>query len=507
MDLDSLVERQLLPPLTDEQFRALKADIAARGVLVPIVVTRGGVVIDGHHRLRAVRELVSEGRPVPSPPLAVVDGRLDEAEERAMARALNLARRQLTSAEKRALIAEQLKETPDRSDRWVARNLGVDHKTVGAVRRRLVAEGVLAGGVGETEGDERFVSVRFRTGTRAGVRHGAIADRYLEPPFTALNARSGRWRAREGLWKAWLGYPPLPRPRQRAIADPPFQLYNLKKSIRDDLTTGEVAERWTAPPWQADHRSLFDPYLCELIYRWFCPPRGAVLDPFAGAATRGAVAAALGLRYVGVDLSAEQVEANERWWGRLVGGSPGGSPRPLPTGLGLGDRPTGEARWVQGDARELDRLVEGRFDLVFTCPPYHDLERYTDDPRDLSNCPTYEDFLSSLAAAFRAALSRLRDDRFVVVVVGDARRQGGDGRRYELHPIVADTVKTLQSLGVLPWNHAVVATEAGYAALKMGVTFEASRKMPVTHSHVLVGWKGDPARVPGYDEDFPGVGP
>jgi DNA modification methylase len=47
--------------------------------------------------------------------------------------------------------------------------------------------------------------------------------------------------------------------------------------------------------------------LCEIAYRWFCPPGGTVLDPFAGGSVRGIVAAKLGRRYFGVDLRAEQV--------------------------------------------------------------------------------------------------------------------------------------------------------------------------------------------------------
>ena len=57
--------------------------------------------------------------------------------------------------------------------------------------------------------------------------------------------------------------------------------------------------------------SIFDLVLCELVYRWFCPPAGLVLDPFAGGSVRGIVASKLGRRYCGVDLSARQIEANE----------------------------------------------------------------------------------------------------------------------------------------------------------------------------------------------------
>lgn len=42
--------------------------------------------------------------------------------------------------------------------------------------------------------------------------------------------------------------------------------------------------------------SKFDPTVCELLLRWFCPKGGLVLDPFAGGVTRGAVAALMGFQ-------------------------------------------------------------------------------------------------------------------------------------------------------------------------------------------------------------------
>jgi hypothetical protein len=62
---------QLLPPLSDEEYRALKADITARGVMVPIERDEEGNVVDGHHRLRALGELRAEGHVLPDAPSIV----------------------------------------------------------------------------------------------------------------------------------------------------------------------------------------------------------------------------------------------------------------------------------------------------------------------------------------------------------------------------------------------------------------------------------------------------
>ena len=56
--------------------------------------------------------------------------------------------------------------------------------------------------------------------------------------------------------------------------------------------------------------SIFDPVLCELMYRWFCPDGGSILDPFAGGSVRGIVANYLGYHYSGIDIRQEQVDSN-----------------------------------------------------------------------------------------------------------------------------------------------------------------------------------------------------
>lgn len=127
---------QLLPPLRRDEYDLLRASIAESGVLVPVEQDENGVLLDGHHRMRAMRELRAEGHDVPDPPVIVRVG-LSEAEKRSHVRALNLNRRHLSAAQRRAIIEEQLSDTPERSDRSIAHELNVSPTTVGMVRRRL----------------------------------------------------------------------------------------------------------------------------------------------------------------------------------------------------------------------------------------------------------------------------------------------------------------------------------------------------------------------------------
>jgi ParB-like chromosome segregation protein Spo0J len=124
---------QLLPALSAEEFAALRADISAHGIRVPVDVDEFGQLLDGHHRQQIAAEL---GIPCPT---RVVAG-LTEDDKRHHALAVNLARRHLSQSDKRALIAAEIEHDESRSDRQIARIVGVDHKTVGAVRRALRGE-------------------------------------------------------------------------------------------------------------------------------------------------------------------------------------------------------------------------------------------------------------------------------------------------------------------------------------------------------------------------------
>lgn len=126
---------QVMPDLAPEDFSALKADIAERGVLVPVEYDEDGNILDGHHRVEACEQLGLSDWP------RFVRKGLSEAEKRQHARQLNLARRHLNREQKRGLISEQLRETPEKSNRQVAYGLGVSHPTVANVRRELEESG------------------------------------------------------------------------------------------------------------------------------------------------------------------------------------------------------------------------------------------------------------------------------------------------------------------------------------------------------------------------------
>jgi len=125
---------QLLPDMGPAEFEALRADIAERGVVVPIDIDEAGEIIDGHHRYRAWLALKKN-----EPPPTIVREGLSYQDKRAFARKNNILRRHLTREQVRAIVAAQLKDTPQWADNRIAKEIGVDGKTVEDVRAGLLS--------------------------------------------------------------------------------------------------------------------------------------------------------------------------------------------------------------------------------------------------------------------------------------------------------------------------------------------------------------------------------
>ncbi len=217
----------VLPPLSPEGREGLRASIVVSGVVVPIVVWPKGktnFIIDGSYRKKIADELGYE-----CPELVRSD--LTEEEARIIARALNLARRQLDRGQKRQVIADQLQETPDRSARWVAKMLGVDHKTVISVRDELQSGGEsphlhnLVGGDGKSYPSHSLSTSlppvnheRYTPPELTEMVRRVLGGIDLDPDSSAeankvVNAKAFFTKRNDGLKKRWHG---------RVFLNPPF---------------------------------------------------------------------------------------------------------------------------------------------------------------------------------------------------------------------------------------------------------------------------------------------
>lgn len=214
--------------------------------------------------------------------------------------------------------------------------------------------------------------------------------------------------------------------------------------------------------------SIFDPVLCELAYRWFTAPGMRVLDPFAGGSVRGIVAAFLERYYLGVDLRGSQIEANKEQGKEIVR-----APRFMPA-------------WLAGDSREvLAKAPRESVDFVWSCPPYADLEVYSDDPRDISGM-SYYDFLAAHDEIVAKACAALKPNRFAAWVISDVRDKRGVYRG-----LPAAAVESFRTAGLALYNEAVILDPVGSAAVRAGRIFLGGRKLTRMHQFLLVFVKGD----------------
>lgn len=161
----------------------------------------------------------------------------------------------------------------------------------------------------------------------------------------------------------------------------------------------------------------------------------------------------------------------------------------VPAALVVGEREPVAPTWLCGDALEVVPGLEAGYDLFFTCPPYADLEQYSEDPRDLSNM-SYPAFMDAWRRIVAAGCAKLRPNRFAVVVVGNTRDKAG-----AYHDFVGDTTRAFQEAGLCLYNEAMLITAVGSMPMRASYQFARGRKLTKGHQNVLVFYKGSLANM------------
>ncbi len=291
-----------------------------------------------------------------------------------------------------------------------------------------------------------------------GDNYGNMRDIFLYPPFSIINAREGEWQERKKYWMAM----------------------GISSEIGRDIKPTSVSEN--CPAYMADRGnneggSIFDPALTELLYTWFSPKGCTILDPFAGGSVRGIVASKLKRNYIGIDLRKEQIDANIEQAKIICNDF--------------------TPQWICEDSLNIKDVVNVKADLIFTCPPYADLEVYSNDLRDISN-KKYGDFITLYRQIIKNTVDLLNNDRFICIIVGEVRDKK-TGIYYEFVP---DTIEAFKDAGCFYYNELILITCVGSLPLRAGKAFKASRKIGKTHQNILVFCKGNPKKASEYCGDI-----
>ena len=270
------------------------------------------------------------------------------------------------------------------------------------------------------------------------VKDELLRDKFIEPPFSILDTKSGNWQKRKRLW---IGK-------------------GLKSEVGRDakvINMDTVAKEKNS----AEYVSVFDPALCEVLYHWFCKDGGNILDPFAGGSVRGIVANYLGYKYTGIDIRQEQIDSNREQAMDI---------------LPIENQP----QWYVGDSNKLlDDKWNVDFDLVMSCPPYADLEVYSDLEGDISNKP-YKKFLELYESIIEKSCKLLKSGGYACFVVGEVRDKNG----YYIG-FVPDTIKAFEKCGMKFYNEAILLNAIASASMRANGNMK-SQKLVKVHQNILV---------------------
>lgn len=270
------------------------------------------------------------------------------------------------------------------------------------------------------------------------IKDELLRDKFIEPPFSILDTKSGNWQRRKRQWvskgiKSEVG----------------------RDSVVINMGTKNVEKNST------DYVSIFDPALCEVLYHWFCPENGNILDPFAGGSVRGIVANYLKFNYYGIDIRQEQIDSNREQALNI---------------LPIENQPN----YYVGDSNKiLDEKFNLEFDLVFSCPPYADLEVYSDLEGDISNKP-YNEFLELYESIIKKSCDKLKSGGYACFVVGEVRDKKGN-----YYGFVPDTIQAFKKCGMNFYNEAILLNAIASASMRANGNMK-SQKLVKVHQNILI---------------------
>ena len=270
--------------------------------------------------------------------------------------------------------------------------------------------------------------------------HNKLTDSFIVPPFSVLDSRQGYWLDRKKAWRKLIN--DNGESRENTLSE-----YDLMTAINNGA-------------------SVLDPIIAEIANRWFGLESGNSFDCFAGDSVFGYVSDYLGNKFTGIELRQEQADLNNK---RLKGS---------------------RSKYICDDGQNVLKHIKlNSQDLLFSCPPYFDLEVYSDQENDVSNQKDYESFLEIINKVFTDSIKCLKEDRFAVIVCGDIRQNNGYYRNFP-----NDIKNIFISNNCKLYNEMIYIEPLG-SLPKRARRYMTNRKVGKCHQNILVFYKGDTKNI------------
>ena len=256
-------------------------------------------------------------------------------------------------------------------------------------------------------------------------RRSELSKEWIVPPFSVINTHKSYYKKLVDKWKKYgLGISAIGRNNN---------LIGVQSNIDGTKTIGT---------------SIFNPALANIVYEWFLDEPSTVFDPFCGGPERGIVAAELGHKYIGIDIREEQIQANYNAFQNT------------------------KCKWIVSDATEHNYP---NCDMIFTCPPYYNLEVYSDLQNDLSNQESYNDFINLYKIVIEKCCKASHN--WVCFVVGNIREN-----QNLIIDFPGDTIRVFNEYGYGLLNEIIIYA-VGSASVR---TNFKNKKLTNVHQKILV---------------------
>ena len=271
----------------------------------------------------------------------------------------------------------------------------------------------------------------------------------IEEAGIKYNVPNPKFASREGCWQGGSGM---------------ANIVLSTKKIKD----GEIISK--KDKTLNGNASVLDPVACEVILRFFMPTNGKrIYNPFGGGVQFGFVSGSYGYEYIASEIRQNQCDCNNTICQDYK-----------------------SVKWIKSDSSSY--IPDGKFDLIFSCPPYYKVEEYLDydgkaPTGEINSLPTYEEFKKTLFEGYKKAISVLNDNCFFVIMTGDSRDKNGGYYGCE-----AEHELFIKEQGLHIYNR-IDYLECEFTRLAQAKKTLDTRKFPKRVQKILVFYKGDTGKI------------
>lgn len=217
--------------------------------------------------------------------------------------------------------------------------------------------------------------------------------------------------------------------------------------------------------------STFPPDLARKIVVYYSEKGDMILDPCCGHNSRMQVTYELERNYIGYDVCHEFMEFNRKVKDIIQG---------------KGDQalmftPKNTIILKEKTSEKLDE-DDNSIDMIYTSPPYWDIEYYDEHPEQLGYKRTYEEFLNRIESILSECYRVLKINKYCIFNINDFRKEG---KYYMYH---ADIAWFMRKVGFKFWDIVIIPWASSIGACFASQVWD--RKITAKkHEYLIIGKK------------------